>query len=272
MQKTLQKEWGDTGHLFFLEFGDIENTAENNILTLNNYVVPFQVIFSGMRAKDNNDRCDIDKNLVKSDAATTGFYTLIGLHNESFCGIRDGVSKTALLYGHGLGAEVKTVGAYGALLPEANTRRLATYGMTSLGESWNVAPAFLAQSDKDRYVNGGSYRWATFNLRLILALTENFEMQYEGPYKYMDLRPQGYNDRQSVSGNFYKQMIASTLKTGVIGEFLNDLNYDYLQHGWTGIIGWIIMPVPMPLAMTVLNLAGNGILLFRWKPGSEDSI
>ncbi len=32
-----------------------------------------------------------------------------------------GTSKTALLYGHGLGAEVKGIGSDGALLPGANT-------------------------------------------------------------------------------------------------------------------------------------------------------
>ncbi|VEB06142.1 sucrose porin [Klebsiella pneumoniae] len=34
---------------------------------------------------------------------TPGVHALLGLHNESFYGLRDGTSKTALLYGHGLG-------------------------------------------------------------------------------------------------------------------------------------------------------------------------
>lgn len=70
-------------------------------------------------------------------------------------------------------------------------RRLATYGMTPLGGGWHIAPAVLAQSSKDRYVKGDSYEWATVNMRLIQELTQNFEMQYEGSYQYMDLKPEG---------------------------------------------------------------------------------
>ncbi len=60
---------------------------------------------------------DANGNLVKGDAANTGVHALLGLHNESFYGLRDGTSKTALLYGHGLGAEVKGIGSDGALRP-----------------------------------------------------------------------------------------------------------------------------------------------------------
>ncbi|PUV60281.1 porin, partial [Cronobacter sakazakii] len=78
-----------------------ENTAQSYILTLNNYVGPVQLMVSGMRAKDNEDRVDIEGNRVKKDAAEDGVHALLGLHNESFYGLRDGSSKTALLYGHG---------------------------------------------------------------------------------------------------------------------------------------------------------------------------
>jgi sucrose porin len=204
-------------------FGDIENnenTAQNYILTLNNFVGPLQLMVSGMRAKDNNARSDIDGNRVKGDAANSGLHGLIGLRSDSFYGLREGSAKTALLYGHGLGAEVKTIGADGALLPEADTWRLASFGMTPLGGGWHIAPALLAQSSKDRYVRGDSYEWATANLRLIQEITQNFEMQYEGSYQYMDLRPEGYNNRSAVSGNFYKLTVAPTLKAGDVGEFL----------------------------------------------------
>ncbi len=67
---------------------------------------------------------DANGNLVKGDAANTGVHALLGLHNESFYGLRDGTSKTALLYGHGLGAEVKGIGSDGALRPGANTPAL----------------------------------------------------------------------------------------------------------------------------------------------------
>ncbi|WP_199779779.1 carbohydrate porin, partial [Cronobacter sakazakii] len=136
-------------------------------LTLNNYVGPVQLMVSGMRAKDNEDRVDIEGNRVKKDAAEDGVHALLGLHNDSFYGLSDGSSKTALLYGHGLGAEVKSIGSDGALLPQADTWRLATYGMTPLGGGWHIAPAVLAQSSKDRYVKGDSYQWATANLRVI---------------------------------------------------------------------------------------------------------
>ena len=59
---------------------------------------------------------DANGNLVKGDAANTGVHALL-VHNESFYGLRDGTSKTALLYGHGLGAEVKGIGSDGALRP-----------------------------------------------------------------------------------------------------------------------------------------------------------
>lgn len=36
----------------------------------------------------------------------------------------------------------------------------------------------------------------------------------------MGLRPQGYNSRNTVSGNFYKLTVEPTLKAGNIGEFL----------------------------------------------------
>ncbi|MCW2483560.1 carbohydrate porin, partial [Candidatus Symbiopectobacterium sp. NZEC135] len=108
-------------------FGDIENsenTAQNYILSLNHFQGPVQLMVSGMRAKDNDARRDVDNHLVKGDAANNGVHALLGLHNESFYGVREGSSKTALLYGHGLGAEVKSIGSDGALLPEANTWRL----------------------------------------------------------------------------------------------------------------------------------------------------
>ncbi|MDR8310251.1 carbohydrate porin, partial [Acinetobacter baumannii] len=104
---------------------------------------------------------------------------LLGLHNESFYGLRDGTSKTALLYGHGLGAEVKGIGSDGALRPGANTWRFASYGTTPLSDRWFIAPAVLAQSSKDRYVDGDSYQWATLNLRLIQEVTQNFALAWE---------------------------------------------------------------------------------------------
>lgn len=219
-------KWSDESHsnisLYGRTFGDIENdknTAQNYILSLNNYYGPLQLMSSGMRTKDNNNRVDLDGNKIKGDAANTGVHVLLGLHNDSFYGLREGSAKTALLYGHGLGAEVKSIGSDGALLPEANTWRLASYGITPLSGNWHIAPAILAQSSKNRYVKGDSYQWLTANLRLIQGITESFEMQYEGSYQYMDLRPENYNNRKAVSGNFYKLTVAPTLKASDIGDF-----------------------------------------------------
>ncbi|MDW4778634.1 carbohydrate porin, partial [Escherichia coli] len=85
------------------------------------YAGPFQLMVSGLRAKDNDDRKDANGDLIQTDAANTGVHALVGLHNDTFYGLREGTAKTALLYGHGLGAEVKGIGSDGALLSEANT-------------------------------------------------------------------------------------------------------------------------------------------------------
>lgn len=219
--------WNDTFHsnlsLYGRTFGDLENdknTAQNYILTLNNFAGPFQLMVSGMRAKDNDERLDSEGNIINHNAADAGVHGLVALHNDSFYGLREGMSKTALLYGHGLGAEVKTVGADGALLPDADTWRLATYGTTPLGGGWHIAPAILAQTSKDRYVKGDSYQWATLNLRLVQEITQNFELQYEGSYQYMDLKPEGYKSRNPVSGDFWKLTFAPTLKASGVGDFL----------------------------------------------------
>lgn len=193
---TYNMRWDNNAHsntsVYGRTFGDIENrenTAQNYILSLNHFQGPLQLMVSGMRAKDNDARRDVDNHLVKGDAANNGVHALFGLHSDRFYGMRAGTSKTALLYGYGLGAEVKSIGSDGALLPDADTWQLASYGITPLGGGWHIAPALLAQTSKDRYVKGNSYAWATLNLRLIQEITRNVEMQYEGSYQYMDLRP-----------------------------------------------------------------------------------
>ncbi|MCL7109284.1 carbohydrate porin, partial [Escherichia coli] len=117
----------------FGDLDDIDNNVQNYILTMNHYAGPFQLMVSGLRAKDNDDRKDANGDLIQTDAANTGVHALVGLHNDTFYGLREGTAKTALLYGHGLGAEVKGIGSDGALLSEANTWRFASYGTTPLG-------------------------------------------------------------------------------------------------------------------------------------------
>jgi len=202
-------------------FGDIEginDTIENYIVTSNNFVGPFQFMLSGLRAKENDERIN-DTTVRSNNAGDTGVHALVAYHGDDFYGLRDGTSKVALLYGHGLGAEVKSVGADGNLLEDANTLRLATYGTTRLNDTWSFAPVILAQDSKDRYIKGDQYRWATFNARFIQKITDNFALAYEGSYQYMNLDPKGFNDRQSVSGGFYKLTFAPTFKVGDIGDF-----------------------------------------------------
>ncbi|MGX9869528.1 carbohydrate porin [Enterobacter mori] len=200
---------------------EIDNNVQNYILSMNHFAGPLQVMVSGLRAKDNDDRKDSSGDLIKTDAANNGVHALVGLHNESFYGLREGSAKTALLYGHGLGAEVKSIGSDGALLSEADTLRFASYGVTPLGGGWHIAPAVLAQSSKDRYVKGDSYEWVTLNTRLIKEVTQNFALAFEGSYQYMDLNPEGYKDRNAVNGSFYKLTFAPTLKAGKIGDFFS---------------------------------------------------
>ncbi len=197
-----------------------DTRIENYIFTANNYAGPFQWMVSGLRARNNQDR-ENSGSYVNSHAADTGFHSMLAYHGDSFYGLRDGTSKTALLYGHGLGAEVKALGADGHLTDDASTLRLATYGITPLSKNWNIAPAILAQQSKDRYVSGDDYKWLTFNTRLIQEITENFALAYEGSYQYMDLDPQGYKDNNKVKGGFYKLTFAPTFKVGDISDILS---------------------------------------------------
>ncbi len=101
----------------------------------------------------------------------------------------------------------------------------------------------LAQSSKDRYVDGDSYQWATLNLRLIQEVTQNFALAWEGSYQYMDLQPEGYNDRHAVNGSFYKLTFAPTFKVGSIGDFFSRPERSASIHrGWTGAKNWTTTP------------------------------
>ena len=223
-------KWGDNlksnFSLYGRNFDDLEDDnnddtrIENYIVTANNYAGPFQWMLSGLRAKNNQDRENSGTNGI-TNAADTGFHTMLAYHGDSFYGLREGSSKTALLYGHGLGAEVKALGSDGHLTDDASTLRLATYGITPISKNWSIAPAVLAQQSKDRYVSGDDYKWLTFNTRLIQQITENFELAYEGSYQYMDLNPQGYSDYNKVKGGFYKLTFAPTFKVGDISNMLS---------------------------------------------------
>jgi sucrose porin len=92
----------------------------------------------------------------------------------------------------------------------------------------------LAQSSKDRYVDGDSYQWATLNMRLIQEINQNFALAYEGSYQYMDLKPEGYNDRHAVNGSFYKLTFAPTFKVGASAISSAVRKSAFTPRGWTG--------------------------------------
>jgi maltoporin len=163
---------------------------------------------------------------------------------------------------------VKGIGSDGALRG-ANTWRFASYGTTPLSKNWFIAPAILAQSSKDRYVDGDSYQWATLNLRLIQEINQNFALAYEGSYQYMDLKPEGYNDRHAVNGSFYKLTFAPTFKVGASAISSAVRRSASTPRGWTGAKNWIITPAMTRWAAAVLNRAANGRSVCKWKPGSD---
>ncbi|PCF95757.1 carbohydrate porin [Vreelandella nigrificans] len=192
--------------------GDGSDT-DSLILTSNNYFGNWQVMVNGMSAADNDER-DIG---VGQTAADTGWHTVVAYHGDSFFGLGEGNFKAALLHGQGLGAELKGVGSNGDLTDEATSTRLAVYGTTYIAPKWRIAPSILAETSRDRFADGDSYDWATLNVRLANEINQNFEMQYEASYQWMDLDPQGYSDRNKVDGDYMKFTIAPTFKPDVGG-------------------------------------------------------
>ena len=187
--------------------------TDNLILTTNNYVGNWQGMLSGMSAADNDER-DIG---AEQEAAESGIHTMVAYHGDSFFGLAEGNFKAAVMHGQGLGAEVKGLGADGRLTDDAIATRVGLYGTTYLAPTWRVAPAILAETSEDRYVDGDQYDWATLNVRLANELTQNFEMQYEASYQWMDLDPQGFEGRTAVEGDYTKFTVAPTFKPQVGG-------------------------------------------------------
>ena len=192
---------------------DLTGSTDNLVFTLNNHIGDWQWMVNGLSANDN-DRRDTGND---ASAADTGFHTMLAYHGNSFFGLGEGSFKAAALHGQGLGAEVKSLGADGDLLDEARTSRLAVYGTTYVAPDWRLAPAMLAQHSTDRYARGDSYDWVTLNARLANELTDNFEMQYEASYQWMDLDPKGYQGNNAVDGDYAKLTVAPTFKPQVGG-------------------------------------------------------
>ncbi|GHE21552.1 carbohydrate porin [Halomonas urumqiensis] len=190
---------------------DLTGDTDSLTLTANNYFGNWQWMVSGLSAADNDER-DIGAG---QDAADSGFHTMVAYHGDSFFGAGEGNYKVALLHGQGLGAEVKGIGSNGDLTDDAQSTRLGIYGTTYLAPKWRIAPALLAETSEDRFSEGDRFDWATLSARLANEITENFEMQYEASYQYMDL-DQGPGGN-AVSGNFGKFTIAPTFKPQVGG-------------------------------------------------------
>ncbi|MDZ7851140.1 MAG: carbohydrate porin [Halomonas sp.] len=193
--------------------GDDSGDTDNLILTSNNYFGNWQWMVNGMSAADNDER-DIGEG---QEAAESGFHTMVAYHGDSFFGLGEGNYKAAVLHGQGLGAETKGIGARGDLTEDATATRVGLYGTTYVAPRWRVAPAILAETSEDRYVDGDQYDWATLNVRLANELTQNFEMQYEASYQWMDLDPQGFDGRTAVEGDYTKFTVAPTFKPQVGG-------------------------------------------------------
>jgi sucrose porin len=190
-----------------------EGSTDSLILTANNYFGNWQWMVNALSAADNDER-DIGENQV---AADSGFQTMVAYHGDSFFGLGEGNYKVALLHGQGLGAEVKGLGSDGELTDDARATRLGIYGTTYVAPNWRLAPVLFGEVSKDRYVEGDDYKWLTLNARLVNEITQNFEMQYEASYQYMDLDPNGFDGRNAVSGDFGKFTIAPTFKPQVGG-------------------------------------------------------
>ncbi|GHC18062.1 carbohydrate porin [Aidingimonas halophila] len=196
--------------------GDDTASTDNLIITSNNYFGNWQVMLNAMSANDNDER-DIEENQT---AADNGAHAMLAYHGDSFFGLSDGSFKAAMLHGQGLGAEVKSLGSNGDLTDDATATRLALYGTTYIAPAWRMAPSILAEVSDDRFAEGDDYQWAGVNVRLANEITENFEMQYEASYQYMDLDPNGHDGLTSVSGDYSSLTIAPTFKPEV-GGFWN---------------------------------------------------
>lgn len=215
-------QWSDNVKSNFSVYGrdygdfsadDGPGDVESYIFTANNYFGNVQWMLNGLTAAKNDERV----NAAGETTADSGFQTMVAYHGDSFMGMPDSNFKVALLYGQGLGGEVKSLGADGDLIDDAETIRLGAYATTYIAPRWRLAPALLAQSSTDRYVDGDDYQWLTLNARLVNEINENFEMAYEVSWQTMDIDPKGYLGRNAVDGDFYKVTIAPTFKPQVGG-------------------------------------------------------
>ncbi|HBW1846822.1 TPA: carbohydrate porin [Klebsiella quasipneumoniae subsp. quasipneumoniae] len=197
---------------------DADNTyIQNYTFSLNNRLGKWQWMLNGLYSKDNNQR--INDGLASDKAAAHGYNTMLAYHGDSFYGLRPGLSKTILQYGKALGAEVRGPGSDGYLIDNAWTVKFATYGITSLSDKFSWAPLLAAQSSNNRYIDDDHYDWVTFNSRFIQEMNQNFALQYEASYQYLDIDPRGFNSNNPVKGSYLKLTFAPTFKLQNVTDF-----------------------------------------------------
>ena len=219
----MNQDWRSNYSLVGRNYGDfseggVDADVESYILTSNQFFDrgQWQWMFNAIGAKKND--ISIRSNEAGLSPADSGLQSMLANHQKDFFG-RQGFFKTALLYGQGLGAEVKNIGSDGELIDDARALRLAVYGETPIAPGWRIGPSLLAEQSKDRYVKGDDYRWMTLNVRLANEINRNFEMAYEVSWQTMDLDPKGYLQRNAVDGDYWKFTIAPTFKPDV-GDLL----------------------------------------------------
>ncbi|PTO71080.1 carbohydrate porin [Vibrio splendidus] len=208
----MSDNWKANFSIYGRDFGEIDSSStdvENYIATMNNRIGQWQVMLSGMTSADNGSRLN--------GAAESGVHAMFAYHGDNFFGVSEGFSKTGMLVGSGLGAELKGIGSNGDLLDDAKAVRLFSYGVTRIGDNWRLAPALMAEHSQDRLKKNDEFTWASLNVRLAQEFTENFEMVYEGSLQYMDLD----NATEQASGGFYKATVAPTLKLSTSTGFFD---------------------------------------------------
>lgn len=237
-------QWGDNGRsdfsIYGRSFGDLgssryaDDNVQNLLLTANQFYGNWQWMLTGMSARGNDahkrrEAGSGSEALRRNDTATRGLFTMLAWHDaERFYGLAPGRSTHALQWGSGLGAETRQPGSDGDLTRSAQSLRVASFGVVPLSDRWSLAPGVVAQHSSDRYRKGDRYDWATVNLRAVQAINENFALQYEASWLYMDLKPHGRTWQHSgnsgtyraVKGDVYKLTFAPTFKASNISDLL----------------------------------------------------
>ncbi len=214
----LSDNWKANFSLYGRDFGEIDSSStdvENYIATVNNHFGNWQLMLSGMKAKDNSDQDVTTDSPTKR--AENGVHGLLAYHAGSFYGDADGFSKSGVLVGSGLGANLKGIGSNADLNDDAKAVRVFSYGVTKFADNWRIAPAVMAEYSQDRIKDNDEFLWASANVRLAQEFNQNFEMVYEGSYQYMDLD----NSVDSAKGSFYKVTLAPTVKLATSAGFFD---------------------------------------------------